>query len=211
MKRWNMIEMLISPSRHFGFVSQTMPTSKSHPVPAFYDANEPLLLSMLSSQTEICYQPKTPVRVSAMEEIVISQLPMAVLPTTNTSRSTTKMVRMSTPGTSSRATTPGEVVPTTKLSGKGAEKSVTIIESCRARSDSPSSMESSLSSLDKEQESDRKRIPKPSGEVGRPGRGGYNWEDQLGWGKDGCKKLKVIFSCLVEFVAFKMVCRDSIS
>ena len=69
MKRWNMIRMLISPSRDFGFVSHTMPTSKSHPVPAFYDANEPLLLSMLSSQTEICYQPKTLVRVSAMEEI----------------------------------------------------------------------------------------------------------------------------------------------
>jgi len=101
MKRQNMIEMLISPSRDFGFVSHTMPTSKSHPVPAFYDANEPLLLSMLSSQTEICYQPKTPVHVSAMEEIVISQLPMAVLLTTNT-RSTTKMVCMSTPGTSSR-------------------------------------------------------------------------------------------------------------
>jgi len=210
MKRWNMIRMLISPSRDFGFVSHTMPTSKSHPVPAFYNANEPLLLSMLSSQTEICYQPKTPVCVSAMEEIVISQLPMAVLPTTNT-RSTTKMVCMSTPGTSSRATTPREVIPTTKPLGKGAEKSVTIIKSHRARSDSPSSMESSLLSLNEEQESDRKRIPKPSGEVGQLGRGGYNWEDQLGWGKDGCKKLKVIFSCLVEFVVFKMVCRDSVS
>lgn len=65
-----MIEMLISPC-DFGFASHTMPTSKSHPVPAFYDADEPLLLSMLSSQTEICYQPKTPVHVSAMEEIVI--------------------------------------------------------------------------------------------------------------------------------------------
>ncbi|KIM66044.1 hypothetical protein SCLCIDRAFT_111541 [Scleroderma citrinum Foug A] len=166
-----------------------MPTSKSHPVPAFYNADEPLLLSMLSSQTEICYQPKTPVCVSAMEEIVILQLPIAVLLMTNT-RSTTKMVRMSTPGMSSRATTPREVVPATKLSEKRAEKSVTIIESHRERSDSPSSMESSLLSLDGEEESDRKRIPKPSGEVGWLGRGGYNLEDQLGWGKDGCKKLK---------------------
>ena len=199
--------MLISPC-DFGFASHTMPTSKSHPVPAFYDADKPLLLSMLSSQMEICYQPKTPVRVSAMEEIVILQLPIAVLPTTNT-RSTTKMVCMSTPGTSSRAATPRKVIPATKLSEKGAETSVTIIESHRERSNSPSSMESSLLSLDKEEESDRKRIPKPSGKVGRPGRGGYNWEDQLGWGKDGCKELKVIFSCLAELIVFKMVFQDS--
>ncbi|KIK12194.1 hypothetical protein PISMIDRAFT_121314, partial [Pisolithus microcarpus 441] len=94
---------------------------------------------------------------------------------------------MGTPGTSSRATTPRAVTPVPKSSGKVAEKSVTIIEDQSL--DSPSSSESSLSSWD-EDESDRKKIPKPNGEVGRPGHGGYNLEDQLGWGKDGFKKLK---------------------
>ncbi|KAI6012052.1 hypothetical protein EDC04DRAFT_2609620 [Pisolithus marmoratus] len=34
------------------------------------------------------------------------------------------------------------------------------------------------------------KIPKPNGEVGQLGWGGYNLNDQLGWGKDGFKKLK---------------------
>ncbi|KAI6140714.1 hypothetical protein EDD17DRAFT_1417834, partial [Pisolithus thermaeus] len=36
----------------------------------------------------------------------------------------------------------------------------------------------------------KRKIPKPNGKVGRPGQGGYNLEDQLGWGRDGFKNLK---------------------
>ncbi|KAI6163466.1 hypothetical protein EDD17DRAFT_1756048 [Pisolithus thermaeus] len=54
---------------------------------------------------------------------------------------------------------------------------------------SPAPSESSLSSLESELGGSDK-IPKPSGEAGRPGRGGYNLEDQLGWGEDSFKNLK---------------------
>jgi hypothetical protein len=36
-------------------------------------------------------------------------------------------------------------------------------------------------------------IPKPQGEAGRPGRGGYNLQETLGWSDIDYKKLKVIF------------------
>lgn len=35
------------------------------------------------------------------------------------------------------------------------------------------------------------KIPKPQGEVGRPGRGGYALSDVLDWDKDTLKKFKV--------------------
>lgn len=35
------------------------------------------------------------------------------------------------------------------------------------------------------------QIPKPAGEAGRPGRGGYNLEKVLGWHADELKQLKV--------------------
>ncbi|KIM57177.1 hypothetical protein SCLCIDRAFT_29021 [Scleroderma citrinum Foug A] len=64
------------------------------------------------------------------------------------------------------------------------------IESEEDRSPSPSSAsESSLSSLTSEVPIARK-IPKPSGEAGRPGRGGYNLQDQLGWSNEEFKTMK---------------------
>ncbi|KAI6022106.1 hypothetical protein EDC04DRAFT_2900919 [Pisolithus marmoratus] len=57
---------------------------------------------------------------------------------------------------------------------------------------SPAPSELSLSSLESELGAGNK-IPKPSGEVGQPGHGGYNLEEQLGWGEDG-------FKCLKKFV-----------
>ncbi|KIK18123.1 hypothetical protein PISMIDRAFT_110045 [Pisolithus microcarpus 441] len=158
---------------------------KSCPIPTFYDTNEPPQLPMLSSQLEMYYQLKTCVHVSAMEEMSLSH-PLTAVPATNM-KLTTKTLCMGTPGTSSRATTPRVVTPVPKSLGKVAEKSVTIIEDQSL--DSPSSSESSLLSWD-EDESDRKKIPKPNGKVGQPGHSGYNLEDQLGWGKDGFKKLK---------------------
>ncbi|KAI6007485.1 hypothetical protein EDC04DRAFT_2582839 [Pisolithus marmoratus] len=57
-------------------------------------------------------------------------------------------------------------------------------------SNSSEPSESSLSSWDEDEESRTKKIPKPNGEVGQPGWGGYNLKDQLGWGEDGFTKLK---------------------
>ncbi|KAI9459799.1 hypothetical protein HD554DRAFT_2176858 [Boletus coccyginus] len=49
------------------------------------------------------------------------------------------------------------------------------------------SSESSLTSI----ESSSNKIPKPDGEAGRPGRGGYNLEAQLAWDKAVFSKLKM--------------------
>ena len=38
------------------------------------------------------------------------------------------------------------------------------------------------------------KIPKPEGEVGRPGRGGYNLHDSLGWQSNQFARLRVRFS-----------------
>ncbi|KIM61351.1 hypothetical protein SCLCIDRAFT_1181808 [Scleroderma citrinum Foug A] len=161
-----------------------MPSCKSHPVPTFYDMPEPPQpLPMLSSQTEMCYQPKNPVAVSAKEEMAISYLPIAA-PTP--SGAMVKMQCVTTPRTTNlRATTPRAASPITKP----LRKSVAIDEDGGERSDSPSPSESSLSSLDGGEESSTK-IPKPSGEVGRPGRGGYNLEEQMGWGEAGFKRFQ---------------------
>ncbi|KAI5984814.1 hypothetical protein EDC04DRAFT_2615578 [Pisolithus marmoratus] len=116
-----------------------------------------------------------------------------------------KTPRMATP----RATTPRAIAPRAKTPSAttpraqtfggqtpapaGKQKLVTIenLPSDSEHSESsPAPSESSLSSLESEPGADDK-IPKPSGEVGRPGHGGYNLEEQLGWGEDGFKRLKV--------------------
>ncbi|KAI6139081.1 hypothetical protein EDD17DRAFT_1516719 [Pisolithus thermaeus] len=164
----------------------------SKPVPAFFNADEPpQQLPVLSSQVEMYYQPKNCMHVSAMEEVSLLHHPIAV-PTTN-EKLAVKMMCMTTPGISSRATTPRAVTPATKSLGKVGEKLVTIIKDYEGSPASPSSSElteSTLLSWDKDQESDERKILKPSGKVGQPGWGGYNLEDQLGWGKSGFKNLK---------------------
>lgn len=42
-------------------------------------------------------------------------------------------------------------------------------------------------------EDDTKLIPKPNGEVGRPGRGGYTLLNALGWHQDDYRTVKVVF------------------
>ncbi|KAI6017428.1 hypothetical protein EDC04DRAFT_2943374 [Pisolithus marmoratus] len=107
-----------------------------------------------------------------------------------------------------RATTPRAITPRAKMPSAttpraqtfggqtpaptGKQKLVTIenLPSDSEHSESsPAPSESSLSSLESEPGADDK-IPKPSGEVGRPGHGGYNLEEQLGWGEDSFKRLK---------------------
>jgi len=52
---------------------------------------------------------------------------------------------------------------------------------------------SSLTDSDSEDEEDD-LIPKPEGEASRPGRGGYNVEDALGWPGKEYRQLKVVAS-----------------
>ena len=60
-----------------------------------------------------------------------------------------------------------------------------------ARYESPSTSSESSS---EESDSDDEQIPKPSGEAGRPGHGGYNLEDALDWDPKDFAKLKA-FIC----------------
>ena len=60
-------------------------------------------------------------------------------------------------------------------------------------SDSPASdsSESESSGSSESESSDDGTIPKPPGEVGLPGRGGYTFDDALDWNPKAFKKLKV--------------------
>ncbi|KAI6039484.1 hypothetical protein EDC04DRAFT_2603147 [Pisolithus marmoratus] len=177
-----------------------MPVAKSQPVPALHD-NSPHLLPILSSQLEMVLLPAGRVRVGMSESMTLTELD--VLLHTNV-EARAKTPRMATP----RVTTPRAITPRAKMPSvttpraqtfrgqtpapAGKQKLVTIKNlpsDSEHLESSPALSESSLSSLESEPGADNK-IPKLSGEVGRPGRGGYNLEEQLGWGEDGFKCLK---------------------
>ncbi|KAI5999631.1 hypothetical protein EDD15DRAFT_2193672 [Pisolithus albus] len=165
-----------------------MPVAKSRPVPAFYDS-KPHLVPVLSSQVEITLLPGRHVRVSASESMILTEL--NTFSRTATSAETPRVAtpRGKTPiATTSRAQTPRELTPAPMLRGKSVAIELPSSDSERSEG-SPTPSESSLSSLESKLGASDK-IPKPSGEAGRPGRGGYNLEDQLGWGEDGFKSLK---------------------
>ena len=168
-----------------------MPSSKLKPVPTFYNSGESAhVLPVLSSQVEMVYQPTSHVRVSACEEMTLTQLDVL---SQESAEARVKTAQARTPA----AATPREKTPTHVLSGSA--KAVTIDLPCsdsEHSEGSPAPSESSLSSIASEQEASEK-IPKLIGEAGRPGRGGYNLEEQLGWGEEGFKALKVnLYQCI---------------
>ncbi|KAI6107826.1 hypothetical protein EDD16DRAFT_1523106 [Pisolithus croceorrhizus] len=146
----------------------TMPVAKSRPVPAFYDS-KPHLVPVLSSQVEIALLPGKRVHSGNF-------------PGGDPERKTPI-------ATTSRAQTPREQTPAPMPKGKSVTIELPSSDSEHSEG-SPAPSESSLSSLESELGGSDK-IPKPSGEAGRPGHGGYNLEDQLGWGEDCFKNLKV--------------------
>lgn len=67
----------------------------------------------------------------------------------------------------------------------------------------PSDSDSSSSPSGTTDDSDDENlIPKPEGEAGRPGRGGYNFEVALGWKKKEFQKLKVL---ILSSLAYRFV------
>jgi len=168
-----------------------MSSSKSKPVPAFYNSQESAhVLPVLSSQVEMVYQPTSHVHVSACEEMTLTQLDVL---SQESADARVKTARARTP----RAPTPREKTPTRVPSGSAKQVTIDLPRTDSEHSEgSPAPSESSLSSIASEQEANDK-IPKPSGEAGRPGRGGYNLEEQLGWGEEGFKALKVsLYRCI---------------
>ena len=77
-------------------------------------------------------------------------------------------------------------------------------------SDSPPGSDTSGSDLSEISESDSAdlddaKIPKPAGEAGRPGRGGYNLEVTLDWNPKAFKKLKVRSLIVSNLISDEMI------
>ncbi|KAI6097968.1 hypothetical protein EDD16DRAFT_1718878 [Pisolithus croceorrhizus] len=138
----------------------------SRPVPAFFDADEPpQQLPVLSSQSEMYYRPKNRVRVSAMEEMSLSHHPIA---------STCNQRQIDRQNAAHDYTW-------NQFKSNNPQRSNPRHETLGSRLCHPGT---------KTKKAIRGKFLKPNGEVGRPGQGGYNLEDQLGWGRDGFKNLK---------------------
>jgi hypothetical protein len=149
-----------------------MTAPKSHPVPAFFDMGDGILpMPLLSFQAEMIYQPCTPVIVSAMEEMATSPASTKKLPSVHFAPRPPKLARLET-----------EIILPEASDGQ--------LQKRQRLEHSPAPSESSLSSLDEDLVGSGK-VPKPHGEAGRPGRGGYNLEEKLGWGEHESNKLKV--------------------
>ncbi|KAI6168833.1 hypothetical protein EDD17DRAFT_1502832 [Pisolithus thermaeus] len=147
----------------------TMPVAKSRPVPAFYDSKPHLVPGVVLPGGD---------STSAREASARAETSQGATPRGKTPIATT-----------SRAQTPREQTPAPMPKGKSVTIELPSSDSEHSEG-SPAPSESSLSSLESELGGSDK-IPKPSGEAGRPGHGGYNLEDQLGWGEDCFKNLKV--------------------
>jgi hypothetical protein len=140
----------------------------STPVPALYEPGAPPpTLPLLTSQTDIFYNPLHSCTITAREELPPGQ---------QTKR------HQSLP-------------PTPNSAGRVRFQSLPAPSNDNVSEDSDSSL-TSLSSSDSESDSDElneedNKIGKPQGEAGRPGRGGYNLRVALGWAADDHKKLLV--------------------
>jgi hypothetical protein len=140
----------------------------SKPFPPLYEPGlPPLPLFVLTSQTDIFYNPLRSTTITANEELPLNL----------------------------RTQRHRSVPPISKSSGVVRFHSVPASRNDSAPEDSDSSL-SSLSSdsgsdTDEADEDGNKKIPKPAGEAGRPGRGGYTLRVALGWNARNHKKLQV--------------------
>jgi hypothetical protein len=155
-------------------------------IPAFYNTSDSYIIPVLSSQVEMFYQPADFIAVSATEEMCIKSKPHPPCSTPLASgRASSTQPKAS---SSLRQITQ---FPPPQIHAKTVAFSVPQSTSERLESSpsplSPSPSTCSLTSL----ESDSGKIPKPNGEVGRPGQGGYNLEHELKWGEAGFKTLQV--------------------
>lgn len=159
--------------------------SKSHQVLPFYNiADNPPLMPLLSYQAELVYQTTTPITVSAAKEMLTAgEYHALIIP----ARSLNKRPNTPAPQIAPRFKIARVVTPCPEEREKEHKKHVPY----QRLEHSPVPSESSLSSLESEDDIQSGKIPKLNGEAGRLGRGGYNLEEKLGWGKNGFKQLKV--------------------
>lgn len=140
--------------------------ASSTPFSPFYEPGAPPPpLPLLTAQTDLIDNPLRPLRLTNAEP----------LPRSGTARATTSAHPRLTKVTSSRCTSP----PSDSSSDPNLSESGSDISEL---SDSDSSSDSGSADV---------KIPKPPGEAGRPGRGGYTLEEALDWNSKTFKKLKV--------------------
>ncbi|KAG1728746.1 uncharacterized protein EDB91DRAFT_1253344 [Suillus paluster] len=148
----------------------------SAPVNAFYRADgPPQQLPSLMYHTEMLYPTASFILISPQEEMAFS---------THTLRGHIHTPSRVFTTTSFCATTPIPVCGSTPK----VTKSVSFLADKVSQNGEPEQMSMWSSILSTE--SNDSKIPKPEGEAGRPGRGGYNLEKALNWDADQFKKLR---------------------
>lgn len=155
-------------------------------IPPFYEPGAPPApLPLLTSQTDLFYNSPPQATIVAMEEFPpnISDFPKNVTFSTGGVTRTSK-------GVARRAHKPYSKPPHV-TSAHNSNIRVTDHFPNQPEDD----IESEEEEDDDDDDDDEDMIPKPAGEAGRPGRGGYNLKDALEWDSKALKKLRVC-NCL---------------
>lgn len=180
---------------------RTMPTTKPRRVPPYCQGEIPTILPLLSTQVEILYRPVSRIPVSAEEELAP---PTCQTPTNPMGCVTPKATppappqRIFIPPRAStlppRAVTPPVLQPHAQTPNPSSSKGKSVAKgkakTVNFSEDKGEDEEEEYSSLSEIEEIEEK-IPKPRGEIGRPGRGGYNLEKQLNWDGVVLERFKV--------------------
>ncbi|KAF9470789.1 hypothetical protein BDN70DRAFT_939425 [Pholiota conissans] len=143
---------------------------------------QPILLA----QTEVG-NVGSPAKLLAQEEVG----PQATTPPTLTPRSSKR------PKTRVVSPPPTSSSPSSSTPASGSLKR-NVLGSEDSDSADDAELASLLSLSDFDESDDEGLIPKPLGEAGRPGRGGYNLEEALGWESKDFKRIKKYVHTLIK-------------
>jgi hypothetical protein len=157
-----------------------MPFSKS--VAAFFEPGAPPPpLPLLTSQTDLFYDTPCPSTIVAHEELVMKRQGKPLLAT----REGVQRMRKTIPHHHQAS----PLIP------KPLEVDVDGHEDVQEDDDLSSGVSDAQSKAS--DDSDEGKIPKPIGEPGRPGHGGYSLESAISWDALAFKKLKVVIPFIV--------------
>jgi hypothetical protein len=164
----------------------SMSLSTSTPVPSlFKHVGPPPPLPLLTSQTQIVYDPIRHYTITAHEEILSGSQTMRhhSVPPVPRSKSIVRFQSL-----------PPDHHQYDDNDSQHSESSPSSLSSLSSDSESEASDDS---------DGEPKKIPKPPGEAGRPGRGGYTLRVALNWNPEDYKKVSVcesVVSALAELI-----------
>jgi hypothetical protein len=140
----------------------------SRPVAAFFEPGAPPPpLPLLTSRTELSYNTPPPAKTVAREELLQNSGPgRTIKPPTIHARVKAPQIR---------------------IRDERSDSESSSSDSSDSDSSESDSSEPALSEVD----SSDGRVQRPGGEPGRPGRGGYNLEEAVGWNGKDFKRLQV--------------------